>query len=352
MKSQVLIDYFTFTVKVDDPALVIKEYLGMDPNLFSDTGYGLMGYEHCMEFSDIKVLYEARENDYFQAMGVCVSMSGKGCRTFERFTTLGGIGETSNQITLFDSSPFLTLFQRLAGDANCNITRVDVACDEFEGWLDMDDIIQKTQNNEINSRMTKRQVVVSYDGARRNGATVYLGSPSSEFRVRIYDKALEQGEDRHWIRVELVFRGDHASAFVDQAVVFGEVGRLAAQVVNDKFSFIEKDDSNISRCTVSEWWNTFLEDLGQVTLVSRETVQHKVEEIEAWLDYQIGPSLAIILKTMGRARLFQIAVDANSRLSQKQEALIEDYNKVQAAMAVERAERRYQYAERAGKALC
>lgn len=352
MKSQVLIDFFTFTVKVDDPALVISQYLGMDFHLFSDAGYGLMGYEHCLEFSDIKVLYEPRENDYFQSLGVCVSMSGKGCRTFERFTNLGGVQDPNGQITLFDCSPFLMLFQRLAGDPSCNISRVDVACDEFEGWLDMDDIIQKTQNNEINSRMTKRQVVVSYDGAKRNGATVYLGSPSSDFRVRIYDKALEQGEDRHWIRVELVLRGDNAVAFVDQAVAFGEVGRLAAQVINDKFSFIDRDDSNISRCGVSEWWSTFIEELGQVTLVSRETVQHKVEEIDSWLDYQIGPSLAIILKTMGRARLYQLAVDAMSRLNTKQEALIEDYNKLKAAMAVERSERRYQYAEKAGRALC
>ncbi|MCI8808133.1 MAG: replication initiation factor domain-containing protein, partial [Oscillospiraceae bacterium] len=33
-----------------------------------------------------------------------------------------------------------------------------------------------------------------------NGSTIYIGAPSSDFRVRIYDKALEQGAEGHWVR--------------------------------------------------------------------------------------------------------------------------------------------------------
>ena len=74
MKCQVLIDWLTFSVKETDPSKVIQTYLGMDPVLFQDTGYSLMGYNKVMRFSDILVCSEGREDDYFKDMGVCVSI--------------------------------------------------------------------------------------------------------------------------------------------------------------------------------------------------------------------------------------------------------------------------------------
>ena len=191
--------------------------------------------------------------------------------------------------------------------------------------------MEKVQTNELNSRMTKRSVIVSYDGTRRSGSTVYIGAPSSDFRIRIYDKALEEGVEGHWVRVELVMRQKNANAFIEQAVSAPSIGKLAAQVVNDKLSFIERDDSNITRCTVCDWWREFVDELEAVRLVARCVVQHSVERIENWVDAQIGPSLAIITRTLGWPHLFEIAHTAVSRLSQKQSALIADYNALQNA---------------------
>ena len=52
MKCQVLVDWLTFSVKEKDPAKVIREYLGLDPELFQDAGYGLLGYNRVLRFSD------------------------------------------------------------------------------------------------------------------------------------------------------------------------------------------------------------------------------------------------------------------------------------------------------------
>jgi len=87
MECQVLVDWLTFSVKEKDPARVIQEDLGLDPNLFQDAGYSLLGYNRVLRFSDICVCYEPRENDFFKDMGVCVSMSGNGCRTFETISS-------------------------------------------------------------------------------------------------------------------------------------------------------------------------------------------------------------------------------------------------------------------------
>ena len=329
MKCQVLVDWLTFSVKETDPAAVIKNYLGLDPALFQDAGYGLLGYNRVLRFSDICVCYEPRENDFFRDMGVCVSMSGNGCRTFETMSKLTFDGARDKQG--MSSTAFSVLFQLLAADETANISRIDVACDDREGFLNMDEIVRKVQINQVNSRMTKRSVLVSYDGTQRSGSTIYIGAPSSDFRIRIYDKALEQGEDGHWVRVELVLRKKNANAFVEQMTNAESVGKLAAQVINDKFAFIERDDSNITRCTVCSWWKEFVDELESVRLVARCVIQHRVEQIENWVEAQVGPSLAIIIRTLGWPHLMEIAHAARSRLSEKQECLISDYNAVQTA---------------------
>ena len=170
MKCQVLIDWLTFSVKETDPSKVIQTYLGMDPTLFQDTSYSLMGYSKVMRFSDILVCSEGREDDYCKDMGICVSMSGNGCRTFETMSKLT-LDLEDKQGTR--SVAFPALFQLLASDADANVSRIDIACDDRAGHLNMDDVLNKVQANEVNSRMTKRSTVISFNGQERNGTTFY-----------------------------------------------------------------------------------------------------------------------------------------------------------------------------------
>ncbi|WP_325200156.1 replication initiation factor domain-containing protein [Oscillibacter sp.] len=328
MKCQVSIDWLTFSVKKDDPGEVIKDYLGLDPVLFQDTGYSLLGYNKVLRFSDICVCYDPRQNDFFKNMGVCVSMSGNGCRAFETMSKLGKDkpGE--------ESVAFLALFQLLTADESANISRLDIACDDREGYLDMEQIIKKTRALEINSRLRWKDIHESINGESKAGSTVYIGAPSSDFRIRIYDKALEQGVDGHWIRVELVMRKENANAFVEEMTQSENVGKLAAQVMNDKFAFIERDDSNITRCTVCGWWQTFVDEIEEVHLVARCVVQHSVERISNWVEAQVGPSLAILVQTMGPRHIVEIAMDSLKRLTDKQEFLISDYNSFRTAAAL------------------
>ena len=320
MKCEVLIDWLTFSVKREDPSEVIREYLGLDPALFQDTGYSLLGYNKVLRFSDICVCYEPRENKHFQNMGVCVSMSGNGCRTFETMSKLGAKDKQGTQ-----SVAFPALFRLLTADETANVSRIDIACDDREGYLDMYEIIDRTRSHQIHSRLLRRTINFSLNGKDKAGATVYIGASSSDFRVRIYDKALEQGVEGHWVRVELVMRSANANAFVEEMTNSENVGKLAAQVINDKFSFIERDDSNITRCTVCEWWQNFVDELDKVRLVSRDVIQHGVERIRNWIENQVGPSLYVLMKTMGIMDIYSIAASAAGRISPQQEALIMDY---------------------------
>ena len=99
MKSEVLVDWLTFSVKnATEPKEVIRRYLGMEPELFQDAGYSLLGYDKVLRFGDICVCYEPRENGFFKDMGVCVFMSGNGCREFETMSRLNFEGAQSAPI--------------------------------------------------------------------------------------------------------------------------------------------------------------------------------------------------------------------------------------------------------------
>lgn len=361
---EVLIDWMTFTVHgEDDPDVVIRNWLGMDPGLFQSRDHSVLrGYSAMQYFSDISVGYDGalRVNKQTgevvfskEKLGICISMSGNGCRTFERFSSLKPQGAENHWEKA--SLPFLALFQKIAADDGVHVTRVDVACDDRHGYLNKDDIRQCWDSDAIRTRATSWDLHDSKQGRKRDrGWSFYSGSPSSEFRIRIYDKALEQRlklleqqsrarrqglsvpeleeeAHSHWMRCEMTLRDDHADAFVRQAAVSDSVGKLAADVLNDKFAFIELDNSNISRCSICTWWADFVSTVEAVALVAREVVQHPVEKIALWVRRQMACSLYIIQSTLGYFELQDMMKEAKDRLSPKQRALIHDYNAFRSA---------------------
>ncbi len=314
-KVETSVDWLNFTVRgAEDPNQVIQEYLRLDPALF-EASFGRYGYMKGISFQNILVLFEPYDCARSKDMGVLVTMSGQGCRSFEALTTY----PTKKQ------PAFQQLLCKLSEDPDCHISRLDVACDDHVGLLDMEEIFDRVQSRQINSRITKFRFIGEMASKNRQGLTVYFGSATSDFSIRIYDKAYEQGVDGHWVRVELVLKGENGDAFSAELASGTPVGELAAMVLNDKLSFIERDDCNISRCTVCGWWASFVDELRKLRLVAREAAKHSVADIFDWLRYQIGPSLAVIRKSMGLGALYDIAYDSENRLSRRQETLIADY---------------------------
>lgn len=328
MKCAVSIDWLSFTVKGMWWNDVIQNFLGMDPDLFQDLSITMNGYQRVKAFNSIYVCFQPRENEYFKNMGVNVSMSGTGCRTFENFSSFAGTGDKESE----ESKAFQCLFAKIDGDANVKISRLDVACDDKEGYLDMEVMEDCVEYDEIRSRLKKRDVHKSKNGKKNTGKTIYIGSESSDFRIRIYDKAKQMNVEGHWIRVEMVLRGRNANGFVSELLNDEEksVGKLAAEVLNDKFTFIENDDSNISRCSVCPWWRKFVETLESVHLVTCEAIQHNVDKIMEWVDKQVAPSLFIISKTLGFDSLKLLVESVHERVykDRKKLAVMNDWHNI------------------------
>lgn len=82
-------------------------------------------------------------------------------------------------------------------------TRIDVAIDikniDMNDYAIIDDLSRKT--NEWRS------------GGSRRLETYYIGGASSDLRIRIYDKALEQGKEGKWWRIEAQMRKEFAENY-------------------------------------------------------------------------------------------------------------------------------------------
>ena len=107
------------------------------------------------------------------------------------------------------------------------------------------------------------------------GKTVYFGSFSSDTCCRFYDKHAEQhvkhrddllhlrdelGDIASWVRFEIVFRNEVAIKIINAYIRLSRKAfvHFLAKSINAYIRFIIPDDSNISRCSVVEWWFDFI----------------------------------------------------------------------------------------------
>ena len=97
---------------------------------------------------------------------------------------------------------------------NERVSRVDLAIDIRDGSLDIPALAKMVKEKTAVSLATKSMFISSLDAP---GATLYIGAPKAKQRLRIYDKAAEQGLDNEeWTRIELQLRGKRVCCIKDQ----------------------------------------------------------------------------------------------------------------------------------------
>lgn len=206
IEQRLLIDYFVCSWKVrsiaealsifrlflphyDDPS----QLYCTDPFIEIKSYYGL---DTCFYYSGIKI--------HIGDDLVILDISGKGCRTLE--------SEFDWDWELFFNSLTHDLTYRvdLSVTPKCHISRLDVACDVF----DSEDFTVSKIWDFVRRRkyVCKSKRVVHGEGDEE---WIYFGSAASDRRLRIYNKALEQGiPDQKWVRAEFQLRNDNALSFL------------------------------------------------------------------------------------------------------------------------------------------
>lgn len=304
----VLYDWLSFTSKQHTPEELI-EALGMSHCTWTETK-GACGYLDRLYFGNISVHYNGRED-----MGVWVEMSGQGCRNFEDLTLL--------------PRKFDDVFEFIYSN-NLNITRLDIAYDDHTGVLDIDTIASDTENLNFVSRMKYWEVVRS-----SKGTGVYIGSPQSKVRIRIYDKAAERGYDdgRHWVRVELQLRDSRAFEF---SKIPMDIGEAFAGVMLNYLRFVVPDDTdtNKSRWDSTEYWDNFIGDVGRIKIFSLPGGGYNVERCKHYVFDMAGNAIDAMLKICGNTTDFMTLLSARRcSPNPKYDRLVEEHYARQEAWA-------------------
>lgn len=273
------IDYITLTLKSDTKPF--EEALNMlcYELLFNDlmkkmVPKGRAGfYDHHLTYENIEFLFT--EPERFPEQGLCIKISSEGLDYFIAY--LNSYGTTLRE--------WLSKWRALAFRGYITkCTRWDYALDDITKngdtplitlsklfrCVDRGEICKKARTIDILSgaEISSRERIKYCDGKPIKGRTLYLGVRQSGKLVRFYDKLAEQIQRKRsvpsdvtsWTRCEIEFHDNHAmsvlNAFIDYSDdAFSDYMR---GVVNDTCRFINRDNDNISRCSVKRWWTAFL----------------------------------------------------------------------------------------------
>lgn len=266
-----LIDWLTVTFKDISPN-VVQMMLGLSDKEWTTKQSFTNGYPVDTFFSNIHIWYGADDPKYYSAgfnsngvwvtaemkarndMGVCLNMSGQGCRSFEEFSFLGWMG-------LFE------MIDKYHG----NVTRLDLAYDDHMGVIDIYRFATDIKERSYRSKSKWADVLWSDDQDKDiQGLTVYVGKKSSDVLIRVYDKAAERGyKDRHWIRIELQLRRDRSAAALDQLLQRESIGAVAAGILKNYLTVVvPSDDTNKSRWPVAYYWQRVIGQMESIRIWS------------------------------------------------------------------------------------
>lgn len=234
-----------------------------------------------------------------------------------------------------------------------NITRIDIALDDYDGLVKFDDIEKKLKKGHYRSSKRSYNIVKTSDQTgQKLGETIYLGNArtSSGSRgnvfARFYDKLAQYREKNQlatsdvreywqktgkeiWQRYEISFSKGYTNSIIE-AILNGEsIDKIFKTSLRSLLEILTPrgTDTNKNRWYKTKWWEDFLQyddrkgfDLPERDVMLAETLE--------WLRVAVLPSLNVMEK-IGQERGFDIydllrKARKPSELSKKQSRLIAD----------------------------
>lgn len=192
--------------------------------------------------------------------------------------------------TALEHMDWLSFLDRLLA-LGARVSRFDLASDLVGKHIDLAAWYEKVKNGDAVTNARRYRLVQS-----DTGATLYVGSRSSERFLRIYDKAGQEGVDMDWFRAELELKGGAAKGvarYLQQKRSLEEV----PAIINAFFRLIDDD------------WDDWMETDHSAVIHSTKTRSNTAD----WLLNSVAPALARHLeKDAGFIEDFIEAVHAHS----------------------------------------
>ena len=266
--GKIIVDWLQFTLLKDDGLDIILRILKQQKKDFESLDKGGLGYKRQIINNNIRIYFEG-----LPGMGICCSVSGKGCRYMEA-----------------QGTDLWRLIFRLARSAKINITRLDLALDTSVK------LINKVRSSVDKKKYISKSRNISYickslESSTRT-ETIYIGSRSSELMIRLYDKAVEQKLDGiDWERWEIVLKKKKIKEVIP--LLEKDISQTFRDILYTYFRPLQTLDSNKSRSKVCKWYLDFLGSVKKISLYS-EPKEKTIEDKWLWLEKQVAPTMALL----------------------------------------------------------
>lgn len=302
-------------VSVDD---LITHILNLDLEEFRESN-GEYGYQKCKRLDNIAVYYEGASN-----MGIHLKMTGQGCRLYEALSK--------------NKKPWSLLFGMFL-DMGAKFTRIDGAIDDFQGYFKIAQVVRKIKRGELVSKFQKARSMESIEikSGESKGMTIYYGSSKSRIQIRMYEKDFEREnagfeleEDiTIWNRTEVQARDERAQKIAEIIAKGENIGNVVAGILNYYLRFVVKGkDANRARWRTAPFWEKFLGEVEALKLTEKAP-DRTVEKMEQWLERQVAPSLAVLVKAYDGdvGRLYEMIGRGSERLKGKDLEMIDRFKR-------------------------
>ena len=286
-ENEIIYDWLSFTTKIHTLNEVL-DLLDFRPDTvrFKEQEKGRYFYKKSLYFDGISIYYDG----YTKAngdQGICVEMSGKGLRNWEEYSS-------ADYDKIFDL--IIKNYSFDADNRKMNLTRLDVAYDDFEGVLDIDNLCTETLYENYVSRFKDWNVI---KGSK--GSSVCHGSNKSSVFIRIYDKLKEQHVEElleHWVRCELQLRQENAIGFIKLKT---HIEKSYFDVLNQYLRYIvpSDDDSNIRRAPTAPHWLNFIRSAESRSIFNKPKNDYKIENLLNYVDNQLSGAISTYIDILG-----------------------------------------------------
>lgn len=284
-----IFDYVRVSFKTVDKQFFFQTILQMSEAYFDQTVTRQFGYAECYRIDMIKIL-RADPAGEERELGMLIELTGGGCRQFESILE----AQDRSWIEFF----------RTCKENGGQFTRVDVAINDYEEYLDIPELVYKVLKQEVVCDMEVYELHMSgkFSNREKTGCTLYLGSKSSDMYFCFYQKNYEQAkkkkiavEDVDIInRYETRVKNEKAESLIGAFCEMNNLGELVMGLISGKIRFIDQKD-NIRRwdCPTNEKWRKFIGSVDGIRLAMKPR-RNFYENTVSWIKNVVSGQLQVI----------------------------------------------------------
>lgn len=289
-EMDVIIDYLRIRLPFHDLDTIFQNILKIKRQAFVVDEVKRYGYIGRYSIDQIQI-YESVPDDN---RGILIELSGQGCRQFESFLQ-------QQQRSWLEFLKDCFAYQ-------ANITRIDIAVNDYKEALPLKRMLHKMERKEYKSKFKTShfhwgtQVDELTDKTKASGISLYFGSMQSDFYMCFYQKNYEIAKKKHLKvcevpiknRYELRFSGNKSDQIVHQLtdppspidicdLVFGYMKEYITFLLPSKAK-------NKKHWLVYPAWSLFLGGVSKINFVT-DPKEISFERTKTWLQNQVMPTL-------------------------------------------------------------